>query len=64
VSGNAITIDIKKKLFDAVYIEQVQLSDKDRMWTWLGFSLLPNVFVYVGEWPKGYAVNETNFVKG
>lgn len=63
VVGNELIIDIKKKLFDAVYIDQVKLSDKDRMWTWLAFSLIPNVFVYVGGWPKGYAINETDFVK-
>lgn len=64
VAGNEITIDIKKKLFDAVYIDQVKLSDKDRMWTWLAFSVIPNVFVWVGGWPKGYAIAETDFVKG
>lgn len=64
VAGNEITIDIKKKLFDAVYIDQIKLSDKDRMWTWLAFSVIPNVFVWVGGWPKGYAIAETDFVKG
>lgn len=63
VSGNQLLIDIKKKLFEKVYIDQVVLSARDRLWTWIGISIVPNVFVWVGGWPKGQDIADEDFVR-
>lgn len=63
VSGNQLLIDIKKKLFEILYIDQVVLSGRDRLWTWIGFSVVPNVFSWVGGWPKGLDIADEDFVR-
>lgn len=61
VAGNQLFIDVKKKLFNMLYVDQISLMDKDRMWSWIGFSLVPNVFAWVGGWPKGLDIADEDF---
>jgi len=60
VAGNQLFIDVKRKVF-GIYIDQMVLQDRDSLWSWIGISIVPNVFVWIGGWPKGLDIADEDF---